>query len=217
MGERSQVAGRASEPLRGIAAFAPYVAVLLGLYALRSAWAAILGYHVLMVTAIHIGGGWRTRERLLVGWRNGFGIAALVVCALAGPALAVAWPYVHPDGFALGEVLEALGLAGLSWWVFMAYYTLVNPWLEEAFWRGFLGSDAKGPVATDVLFAGYHIVVLLRFVGIEWALLCAAALSFAAWAWRQLARETDGLLVPCASHLVADLSIIVTAHVLSAT
>jgi hypothetical protein len=85
------------------------------------------------------------------------------------------------------------------------------PWITEWYWRGVLGSESRLPVASDVAFAGYHAVVLVAFIPGYWAVLTAATLTGAAWLWRQLAARAGGLLVPVATHLLADLSVIVTA------
>jgi membrane protease YdiL (CAAX protease family) len=134
-----------------------------------------------------------------------------ILCLASGPALYLTYPFFTGGDQPLGPVLGRLGLSGAPWLAFMVYYTLVNPFIEEWYWRGVLGSESRLPVASDVAFAGYHAVVLVAFIPAYWAALTAASLTGAAWLWRQLAARAGGLLVPVATHLLADLSVIVAA------
>ena len=104
--------------------------------------------------------------------------------------------------------LADLGLCNTAWLLFMVYYVTINPLLEELFWRGYLGSDSTFLTWNDIWFAGYHILVLVRFVTVTWIVASFLVLVGAAWFWRQLARKYNGLMVPIASHAAADLSII---------
>jgi membrane protease YdiL (CAAX protease family) len=108
-----------------------------------------------------------------------------------------------------------VGLEGGSWWAFVAWYVVANPLLEEIYWRGWLGSGSAAPVPNDVLFAGYHAVVLVLFIGWSWILVCFVTLVLAAWLWRRIAARTGGLAVCVAAHLVADASVIASAVILS--
>ena len=47
-----------------------------------------------------------------------------------------------------------------SWLLFIAYFSLVNPFIEEYFWRGVLGSNTKKFYIGDLVYAGYHALVL---------------------------------------------------------
>jgi membrane protease YdiL (CAAX protease family) len=186
-----------------------------GLHVLHSGWAAILGYHAGMCVLLAAGGGWPEARRLLRGWTWGSGLACAAFGAAAGPLIHVLWPLAADPANPLAARLAGLGLQGASWWAFVAYYVLVNPFLEEAFWRGWLAPDLRRPAAVDALFAGYHAVVLVLFIDWPWILLALACLVTAAWLWRRLALRTGGLAIPAVSHLVADVSVIAAAIVLS--
>ncbi len=202
---------------RLVAPAVPYIAILVGLYAIGSGWAAMLLYHIGILLV------WTRTKRekdlrsLVSGWNGRVAAAFSVVCLGSGVALYVLWPLItgDGDGSELAEKLESFGLTGVVWVAFMIYYTLVNPWLEELFWRGMLGSDSKGLVPSDALFAGYHILVLVRFVPWYWALIVAVTLVGTAWLWRQIGRRYSGLLVPVATHLLADGAVIIAAHLLT--
>ncbi len=197
----------------------PYVAVILGLHVLHSAWMGILLYHLGMVMVLVIAGrrrppvvvapGWHQHWRF--GWRPGVGLTAIGVAALAGPLLLLLWPIIRLPDPGLAVILESLGLRGVSWLLFAVYFCTIHPVLEELYWRGHLASRQVTPVPADLAFGGYHAVVLLLFVEPLWALVTFLVLAAAAWGWRQLVRLNGGMLVPILAHLVGDVSIIAAA------
>jgi hypothetical protein len=200
--------------LRLVAPAVPYLAVLFGLYVLRSGWAAMLLYHAgMLVVGFGLDGARRVPE-LGRGGRAAPGIALGLIGLGAGPVLWLAWPLMG-GGTGLAATLAALGLGGASFVGFASYYTIVNPILEEWYWRGVLGSPSRAPTVGDAAFAGYHIVVLVAFVSWPWALGAAVTLMGAAWLWRQMASRQRGLAIPIVTHCVADLSVIVAAEIIA--
>jgi len=198
-----------------IAAAVPYAAVAVGLYAARSAWAAILLYHIGIVAALSVS-GWREPLRLAVsGWRPGSAAACAAVTAFAGTALYLLWPLVDatPDG--LGVRLVEFGLGGTSWALFAAYYSTVHPFLEELFWRGNPRDGGKASIWRDAAFAGYHVPVLWFFIDPAWVVAVFVVLTAASWMWRWTSRRFGGLGVPLVSHAAADISIVVAATFIS--
>lgn len=204
----------AEQILRYLALALPYAAILLGLYVLRSAWAAILLYHAGIVTLLRFDG----QEDLLRSARQGWSAPAAavvgIVCAACGLLLALLWGTISREHMNLGETLTSFHLSGLSWWVFAAYYVTVHPVLEEIYWRGYLPGAHRYPVAVDVAFAGYHVPVLCLFIKVPWVLVSFGVLLFAAWSWRQLAARYSGLGVAIAGHAAADLSIVAVVEYL---
>jgi hypothetical protein len=200
--------------LRYLAIALPYAAVLLGLYVLRSAWAAILLYHAGMVTLLRLGGQQGLLRSVRQGWSAPAAVAIGIVCATCGLLLALLWGTISREYMNLGETLTGFRLSGLSWWVFAAYYVTVHPVLEEIYWRGYLPGAHRFPAAVDVAFAGYHVPVLCLFVKVPWVLVSFGVLLFAAWSWRQLAARYSGLGVAIAGHAAADLSIVAAAEYL---
>lgn len=198
-----------------LAAFGlPSVAVLIGLHLLRSGWAAILLYHAGVLAFLSHLGAWRSVRSWARGW-NGLVFAVLLgACLASGPLLLVLVPVIAPPSLDLGAVLGSIGLDGASWLGFMAYYALVNPWLEEGYWRGALGSPSPWLTAGDAFFAAYHALVLVYFLSWVWSVLAALVLLAAAWVWRRVASRFGGLLIPCLSHLAADASVILAVHLL---
>jgi hypothetical protein len=197
--------------MRLVALTVPYVAVLIGVHVLKSGWAAILLYHAGMLAFLFALGGLGFCGR---GWGARAFALLVVPCLLGGPALFVLVPIVVPS-LDLAAALDSLGLRGASWLVFMVYYTIVNPWLEEGYWRGALGSSSSSITASDVFFGGYHVLVLAYFIPWYLGLLVAALLMGVAWVWRKVATRCGGLLIPALTHLAADASVILAVHALA--
>jgi membrane protease YdiL (CAAX protease family) len=122
-----------------LALLIPYSTVGAGLYVFHNAWAAILGYHIGIVALLWLGRYAPARERLRFHWPAlGFGALGF----LGGASLLLLWPYLglSPD---LPPTLIEWGLTRETWPIFIAYSALVNPALEELYWRDWLGSDAR--------------------------------------------------------------------------
>jgi len=92
------------------------------------------------------------------------------------------------------------------------YFTFVNPFVEEYFWRGYLGSKTKSLHTTDFLYAGYHALVLINKVQTGSIIFSLGVLVLASWFWRQIAREDGGLLAPVLGHMAADLTIMAVVY-----
>lgn len=201
-------------PTRSLQRFAPlvpYLAVLIGLYALQSAWAALLGYHAGMALVLTLEGAWPAARRLREGWRTWAALAGVGIGLLAGGAIYLCWPWfgVIPD---LTGALARIGLPSQRWPVLGIYFLGINPWLEELYWRGYLGSPAKGLVWHDVCFAAYHLLVLAPFLAGRWLIPTLLALIGLAWLWRQMARQFAGLAIPVLAHLCADLGLVLAIY-----
>jgi membrane protease YdiL (CAAX protease family) len=186
----------------------PYAAVLLGLYVLRNAWAAILLYHAGMLVLLWLGGQGGLLRAVRQGWSAPAAVVAGIVCATGSFLPAPLWGTISREHVDLADALTRLHLSGPSWWVFAAYYVTVHPVLEEIFWRGYLPGAHRSAVASDVAFAGYHVLVLCLFIRLPWVLVSFGVLWFASWSWRQLTARYSGLGVAIASHAAADLSVI---------
>jgi hypothetical protein len=182
------------------AALLPYAAVGLGLYALGSAWTALALYAggmILVLARRRVDAGtllrgWRAREGLLFA---GFGV-------FGGVLLTSLWGYLALDA-RVPAGLVAVGLQGIGVPLFLVAFSVGIPPLEELFWR----ADPGAGELSDLLFAGYHALVLQFFLPGIWVGVAVAALVAAAALWRLLARRLGGLAVPWVSHTVADLAL----------
>jgi len=115
----------------------------------------------------------------------------------------------------LSQQVEALGLDVPNWPVFIAYFVLVNPFIEEYFWRGYLGSESKSLQLSDFLFAGYHALIVVNKVHIFSIMYALFVLVLAGWFWRQTTRVDGGLLATVLGHMAADLLILVTVYMMT--
>jgi hypothetical protein len=197
-------------PLRLGAHLIPYPVVGLTLAFTSSGWLAMLAYHLTIAVALWLSGGWREALALLRrGWRPWWLLALVLGMGFSsGVALFLLWPRL---GVAFtGPVLwAAFGLSGPNRVLFVAYFCLLNPALEESYWRGYLGSPQRRLTLSDVAFGGYHLLVVTPLLSWGWAALIFALLTAAGWFWRQLARLGGGLGLSLAAHAAADSAVMV--------
>jgi hypothetical protein len=200
--------------MRILAPILPYITVGSGLLALRNAWVAILGYHLCMVIILFFA---RTKIPFTqIHSRSNYKI--LIVVSILGGAggllLYLLWPLLAiPKDISL--YLQNIGLTSSMWPYFIVYFILVNPWLEECYWRGYLGSNSQSITLNDLLFSGYHIIVLAGKIDIIWLVIIFFILSLGAWFWRQANRWNQGISASIVSHIAADASVILTIYFLT--
>ena len=103
-----------------------------------------------------------------------------------------------------------------TWPIFITYFVLVNPFIEEYFWRGYLGSPTKRLYISDFLYAGFHGLILMGKMPTSSVMYSLGALILAGWFWRQLARQDQGLLAPLLGHMAADFTILLTVYQMTA-
>jgi hypothetical protein len=181
----------------------PYAAILLGIYALHRAWIAVLVYQAGMLAVIVADPqrrAWRPPVR--PGW---VATAVVVLGVLAGPAFAIAWPWLGVSDSLLPRLAE-LGLGGAGWGWFLVSFSVINPVLEELFWRGGAGGGRVSR-AGDLLFAGYHVLVLALFLPTLRVFVAFAMLWLAARLWRLVSARTGNLIASFISHEFAAVGI----------
>ena len=203
-------------PRRLLPAAIPYAAVLIGMYWQRSVWLTMGLYHLGAVAVMLATPNGPGRRALVRGWRRGPGLGLAAVCALSGTSIYLAFPWADATPAGMAAALADFGVRGAGFWLLGAWYVAVTPWIEELFWRGRLASCKRGPDASDTLFAGYHVLVLLKFLHWPWVALAFVALAAAAWVWRWAMRATGGLAMPVLTHAVADLSTMIAVYMLMA-
>jgi hypothetical protein len=189
----------------------PYLTLGPGLLIFHNAWIAIIAYHLGMIAVVLL-----SRERIPVKillQSSNYKIPAFttIIGACSGVLLYLLWPLlsIPPD---INMQLQNIGLAQQAWPYFLIYFILVNPWIEEYYWRSFLTSDSKFIIPNDLLFSGYHVMVLAGKVGFVWLIAVFTVLVLTAWAWRQFNRVSRGLLPSLVSHIAADITIIFTIY-----
>jgi hypothetical protein len=185
----------------------PYLAVWLGLYLFHSGWAAILGYHAGIILLVTLAKAWPKLSDFHPNapmWK----VALFALTGLsAGVVVYFLWPFVYVSP-AFSDALLDWGLTPRVWPVFILYSGLVNPWLEEIFWRGWLGSAATHPIWQDFIFGGFHLVILAPFISLFWMAIALLILAFSGWLWRQVDRVEQSMLATSLFHMAADVSIL---------
>jgi membrane protease YdiL (CAAX protease family) len=192
----------------------PYLAVAIGVFQLQNAFFALLGFHIAIFLSVY---AVRSTVPVSVLFKSNdirWVLLSILLCGSSGISLYSFWSYFEVAND-LSAQLEAFGLTSSTWPLFIAYFALVNPLLEEYFWRGYLGSPTKGLHISDFLYAGFHALVLMNKMPSGVILYSLAVLVFAGWFWRQLARINGGLLAPLLGHMAADFTILMAVYRMS--
>jgi len=197
--------------MKWIAPALAYLAVGLGLFQFHSAWGALLGFHFAILVSLLIA---RPNISITVLFKStNFKriLLSILLCGSSGISLYFLW---DKFGFAhdLPEQVKALGLNTSTWPVFIAYFALVNPFVEEYFWRGYFGNSTKSLYVYDFIYSGFHGLILIGKVGMGSMIYALAMLVAAGWFWRQIAREDHGLLAPVLGHMAADFTILMAVY-----
>ncbi|HLO14211.1 MAG TPA: CPBP family glutamic-type intramembrane protease [Anaerolineales bacterium] len=192
----------------------PYLAVGIGLFWFQHAWAALLGFHLAIVISLLLARAQIPVPLLFKSKDIRWVILSSLLCGSSGISLYFLW---HSFGVAsiLPAQLESLRLTKPTWPFFILYFVLVNPLIEEYFWRGYLGSPARGLYISDFLYAGFHALILIGKVQMGSVIYSLIVLVLAGWLWRQIAREDQGLLAPVLGHMAADFTILMAVYRMS--
>ena len=188
-----------------------YFAVEIGLFAFHSTWGALLGYHAVMILSLLIAKPGIPLRILTKSKNFKWILLSVLLCGSSGIVLYFLW---DKFGFAsdFPAQVESLGLNASNWGWFIAYFTLVNPWIEEYFWRSYLGNNAKSLQTSDPLFAGFHCLILINKVQPGSIVFALGVLVIIGWFWRQVAREDEGFLASVLGHMAADFTILVAVY-----
>jgi membrane protease YdiL (CAAX protease family) len=194
--------------MKAIAPLLVYLAVGIGMFQLQSAWGALLGFHLAIVFSL-----WWAKPTIPIAvlFRSTnikWILLSVLLCGSSGMGLYFLWAYFG-SVTDISTQIESLGLTPTTWPGFIAYFALVNPLLEEYFWRGYLGDLTSEFYIYDLIYAGFHALVLMGKVPGYSIVFALMGLTFAGWFWRQIAREDRGLLAPVLGHMAADFTILV--------
>jgi hypothetical protein len=190
-----------------IAPLMAYATVAIGIFWLQSAWMTLLGFHVAIISSLFIAKPNIPFSSLLKTHDKKWIALSILLSGCSGIGLFFLWPWfgIAED---LPAQLESMGLTASTWPPFIAYFTLVNPMIEEYFWRGYFGSTIQGVYIYDAIYAGYHALILIGKVHFASILFAFVMLGLAAWFWRQVTYKDGGLLAAVLGHMGADLSIL---------
>lgn len=187
---------------------APYIAVLVGVFWLKNVLLAVLFYHAVLLVCIFGISRLGIFKQLAAGVHRFLTPLFILGGLTTGVIILVFWPLAVRSSVDLSHLLALLRLGPPWFLIFAAYACLVNPILEEAFWRGGFENRSPRPTAVDAAFAAYHALAVVPILKPHFVLLVFAAMTFVAWLFRALARRTGGLLTPYLVHLAADIAIL---------
>ena len=198
--------------MKWIAPTLAYLAVGLGLFVFHSAWGALLGFHIAIIGSLLIVKPNIPVSILFKSINIKWIFLSILLCGSSGIMLYLLW---DSFGFAnnVSTQVESLGLNAHTWIPFIIYFAVVNPFVKEYFWRGYLGNESKRLHPSDFLYAGFHGLILIGKVQPVSILLALSALVAAGWSWRQILREDRGLLAPVLDHMAADLTILIAVFI----
>ena len=197
--------------MKWIAPTLAYLAVGIGLFIFHSAWGALLGFHAAIIVSLLIAQPDIPIKILLTSSNFKWILLSVLFCGSSGVVLYFLWGIF---GFAndLAEQVRTLGLNTSNWILFIAYFSLINPFVEEYFWRGYLGSKTKSLHSSDLIFAGFHGLVLVNKVQTGSIIFGLCMLVLAGWFWRQIYREDNGLFAPVLGHMAADFTVLIAVY-----
>ncbi len=184
-------------------ALLPYLATYVGVYLVDQAIVAVGIYHagIILCCLQKRVNPFRSLKGLNLKWGLGFGL----LCLTTAPLIYFLWPWMVRDGVILVELLERWHLTGPMALVFCVYSVTLHPTLEETFWRVLLPDH----VASDLFFAGFHVLVLACLIKSPWLCLVFLVLSSASWIWRWMMSRFQGAGVPVVTHALADLGVVI--------
>ncbi|MDD4869409.1 MAG: CPBP family glutamic-type intramembrane protease [Kiritimatiellae bacterium] len=186
----------------------PYVAIGVGLLIVKNAWVTLFGFHGMMLAAL-----WFHRRQWNIEtlWRGGrllwLPVISLSVLAL-GYGLTQLAGCFPGYGQHLRRMLSGIGLSGAGMAVFAIYICIMNPVIEEMFWRGLFFEEHKRPVLADLAYGGFHFLVFMPFMFVHHALIAAVSLVVMGYIWRRIACHQKGLTMPLVWHALGDTAII---------
>jgi membrane protease YdiL (CAAX protease family) len=189
----------------------PYLAVALGLFWFRNAWVGLLAFHVSIGVALGLIQPKLSLKTLLKSNDVRWILLSILLSAVGGIFLHFFWSSLGVTRD-FSAYMQSIGLHSANWPAFIAYFTLVNPFVEEFFWRGVLGSPTRSPYISDFLYAGFHALILVGKMPAASIIFGLTVLVLAGWFWRQLAREDQGLLAPVLGHMAADFTILMAVY-----
>lgn len=172
--------------IKRIFSLAPYLATITGMYIYSNAFVALFLYHLCLAIAIIM---FRTEipfSTLFNTENKTLLIIAIILCALAGSIVWISRPFIKQPHITAAHQLATFGLSHSSLFLFLIYFSTIHPVLEELYRRFVLPSSSSHISRSDLLFASYHVLVLLFFLQPYYALLAIPALATVAWIWRHI-------------------------------
>jgi hypothetical protein len=174
----------------------PYLAIGIGIFWFKNAWAALLGFHSAIILSLLLAKSQFPIKTLLKSSNIRWVLLSILLSGGGGIFLYLFWSFfgIASD---LSTHIEALGLYPYTWLPFVAYFSLVNPFIEEYFWRGYLGSSTKKLYISDLVSAGFHGMILFGNVKMLSIIYSLTVLSWLAGSGARLRVKTMGCSPLC--------------------
>lgn len=189
------------------AAVLSFLAIVVGLYVFKSASVAIGSYYFVIVCVVAMCSPVDLFKSLFVGWHSRAVIIFVGVTAMVGPAILFFWPRAMLDGIVLSDMIGQYGIDAGAIGPFSMAAVIINPIMEEVYWRGCLPGKTAGPGWVDVAFGACHVPILMLVIRPQFIVGVFIVLVCAGWAFRYIRLKTGGLLVSWIGHAVADAGI----------
>ena len=190
-----------------IAALIPYPAVIIGMYILHSAWLSIILYHLGILLFLR-----HNKISLKLPQTPKAYLGSLLLF----PAIAVTYfmlPIITRQNVDLNIWLVKYGLDGVLWILFIPYFSIVHPILEEVHWQKNITTKNNLSV-NHFIFAGYHILVLFTLIKPTWLILVFTILSLFSYLMK-LTNQRLSLTVNVVIHGALDFAVVAAAHLLT--
>ncbi len=192
----------------------PYLIIFAGIHLLKNAFAALLCYNTVILIIYFYLRKEKINKAILKIKSRFISAILFFLCALSGFIVILLFNYIKIDNLNLAGELQIFGLNGVSKYIFIVLFSVVNPITEELFWRALDNSNKYLNFIRDILFAGYHLIFLVLVVKLLYAVFAVIILIVISRIWRHILRKKEDLLTVIVSHAIADLSIISTILIL---
>ncbi|NGQ93793.1 CPBP family intramembrane metalloprotease [Brevibacillus sp. SYP-B805] len=207
--------------------FCATLALVYGLLVRQSLLATFVVFHVAVLLGIPLAHGWREGD-IRRHWREAWtglrgGTAGLAIGAASGVllgALAMGGLWlliragIQPER--VRAILVHWGLTEQGKWLFAGYMIVVNSFLEELMWRGFVLQRltdvlprVQAMLLSSFFFALYHLILGTVLFGWRWGLLATVLVFWTGLFWAWMKHRYPSVYPTWISHLVADVGIMV--------
>ncbi|MGD9677355.1 MAG: CPBP family glutamic-type intramembrane protease [Vulcanibacillus sp.] len=196
--------------------FVPYITTYFGLYVLSNAWIALLSYHLVIVIVLIKRNKELKKIRYLITNKKIF-LSSIILTLFTLPLLILLWDFIKLPNLDLSNMLKKFNLDGISFVLFIIYIATIHPVLEELYWRLIITYEKSNKLdfLFDIIFAGYHILVLTLFVKIPFVIISVIVLAISGMFWRYIIKRYQDYLSVFAMHSIADLLIMIAIFTLT--
>lgn len=119
------------------------------------------------------------------------------------------------DGEALRALLVAWGFIGPAEIALVLVLLLLNPVLEEVYWRGYMfekirrtGSAARAIKVTAAFYTLYHVLTVMQLFEVAYTLVAVIPVLIAGLFWGYVRERTGSITATIIGHALGDLGIV---------